>query len=390
MRHPALIVAPVITAILVALLIAACGDSGEGSKQGVFQELLGTIPDTVETRQWVLINDYALARELFGVELPGPDADQESLEDYLVDLLEPSNSGMSPGPFISGFSDVAFLFLENQPYLAFDLRNVNQSVEAGLPPEQLEVVRGRFDPDATDQALRNCSQCPEPDRIERQGVAFYSWGEDLAVNLEERLSPPAFDKLGRGGRLAVQKDYVYRTVETRGMEKLIDVRLEQRRSLADFDDFQLLVAGLDQLGVYSALLSNQTQDLSDEAILSSLLPIDPTADDFDRLKEEIVHPGLLRPYQAFATATGKDDEGQFMALVLVHDDARAASRNLDLLQRRIDQGNSLRGSTPWREFFNQTEIHTDGRVLLAKLRGDRTNRIWLEFVLFIDPLIGHE
>ncbi len=99
--------------LVIALLLTACGGIGGGGK-GVFQELLGTIPDTSETRQLVLINDFALARELFDVELPGPDADEEALKEYLIDLLDPRNTGLARGPWISGFTEYGMTILENE------------------------------------------------------------------------------------------------------------------------------------------------------------------------------------------------------------------------------------------------------------------------------------
>ena len=53
---------------LAILALASCG--GEPS---VYEELLGLVPDTPETRSQVFISDYALMRELFDTPLPGPE-----------------------------------------------------------------------------------------------------------------------------------------------------------------------------------------------------------------------------------------------------------------------------------------------------------------------------
>ena len=45
----------------------------------VYEELLSLIPDTTGTRASVFINNYALARELFEIPLPGPEADVDRL-----------------------------------------------------------------------------------------------------------------------------------------------------------------------------------------------------------------------------------------------------------------------------------------------------------------------
>ena len=98
--------------------------------------------------------------------------------------------------------------------------------------------------------------------MDRHGIKFYSWGEDLAVDIKKIYAPPAFDRLGRGGRIAVLDEYVFRTLETRGMKRLIDVSLGRRDSLADVDEFRLLATGLDELNAYSGLLTDMTQGLT--------------------------------------------------------------------------------------------------------------------------------
>ena len=75
-------------------------------------------------------------------------------------------------------------------------------------------------------------------------------------------------------------------------------------------------------------------------------------------------PRLLRRYQAFATGAGNDEDGPFMALVLVHRRERDASSNVGRLRQRIEEGSSLRFETPWADIFdtNRIEVRADGRV----------------------------
>ena len=82
-----------------------------GESESVFVELLGSIPNTLETRRWVLINDYARAREIFNIQLPGPTADADEFGDYLLALSADVSPRIIPGPFISGFTESAFFNL---------------------------------------------------------------------------------------------------------------------------------------------------------------------------------------------------------------------------------------------------------------------------------------
>ena len=123
----------------------------------------------------------------------------------------------------------------------------------------VDVLRGRFDPQATDVTLETCSECPAPSIEGHRGIPYYSWGEDYATNLERRHSPPAFDEVGRGGRIAVLDEYVIRTLGTSEMKAVIDAHLEEAPSLADVEEFQLLARGMSQLVVYTMFLIDEVE-----------------------------------------------------------------------------------------------------------------------------------
>jgi hypothetical protein len=56
------------------------------SPLSTIEELLGTIPDLPETRQWVTINDYTLVRKLFDLALPERPPDEMTPEQYRLAL----------------------------------------------------------------------------------------------------------------------------------------------------------------------------------------------------------------------------------------------------------------------------------------------------------------
>ena len=62
-----------------------------------------------------------------------------------------------------------------------------------------------------------------------------------------------------------------RTVWTDDMKSMIDASLDKRPSLADSEDYQLLVQGISELKAYATLLTDQTQgfDVLLEAICQS-------------------------------------------------------------------------------------------------------------------------
>ena len=244
-------------------------------------------------------------------------------------------------------------------------------------------------PQATDEALRSCSECPIPELEQYGGVSYYTWGKDGVVDPSMGWAPPAFDQFGRGGRIAVLDSYVLRTLVTDDMKSLIGTLQDESLSLADFEEFRLLATGMSLLRAYSMLLTDNT--FEQEAMIEShLKTIDATDEGLAQRRETLASPGTLRPYQAFATGAGRDKDGPYMALALVHADSQVAEGNVDLLRRRIEEGSSSVYETPWSDIIDiaSLEINSEERLLLAKLRGP-ISRSFTDWVFYRDNLIVH-
>ena len=103
-----------------------------------------------------------------------------------------------------------------------------------------------------------------------------------------------------------------------------------------------------------------------------LLQDGATGKDVVQAQRELLERGpWLRPYEAFATGAGKDENGHYMALVLVHADDASAEENVGLLRRIIEEEGSVLYDISWSDYIDveRSEIHAEGRALLAKLRG---------------------
>ena len=190
---------------LLALALVGCGSDTEPVRETTaatdtaYAGLLGTIPDTAELRQQVYINDYALVRQLFDIPLPGPGDDDDALVEFYERPPPTGFEGEADDPPVPGFGAISFFgpfnryrnfTAENLQHLAFDVRSMDQSIVAFALPATLDVVRGRFDPQATDKALESCSECEPPSREEYGGVSYYSWGEDYALQSATEIRAP--------------------------------------------------------------------------------------------------------------------------------------------------------------------------------------------------------
>ncbi len=314
--------------------------------------------------------DYERMREAHGVQAPEKGAGGADLEEYRTRILEETGTS---GPWLSGYNPDAGDLVGKETYLRFDIGNVDASIWAEDPPRTLEVMTGRFDPEDTGRWLAACAECPEPETLEHGGVAFYSWGEDLALDLPKRLQPPAFDPVGRGGRIAVLDSLVLRTIETEGMRNLIDAYLDSRDSLADDPDVALAAGALDGLGVYSALLVGYMEPRS---FLS-----DEEQAQLERTRKAL---GMEAPddpdeYAVVGTGIGNDEDGLYTVLVYVYEDEDTATRNVEKLQELLATGRSLVADKPWTEYFPASEVWTEGKALIAKLRTESPLK-WLSLV----------
>ena len=369
-------------ALALMALAAAIGVACDGGEPSAYEALLATIPDTPETRNEVYIADYALARQVFDAAtfpLPGPEDDEAAVAAFTSFEwvnMEPGTSNVDyPLPLSYGFLDQVIygnyteMMAENLQYLAFDVRNIDQSILAGRPDQHHQALQGRFDSQAADSALSACSECPAPKREEHRGVLYYSWGEDYATDVYTTFVPPVFDNLGRGGRIAVLDEYLFRTLGTTEMKALIDVHLKEGPSLADVEEFRLMAGGMSRLRAYTMLLSDGVEawdlNVPPKVIVGGKVYQ-------GHINEQLAESGpRLRPYNAYATGAGKDEEGSYMALVLIHADDASAEENVGLLRKRIEEGSSIFGDYPWSDVIevDRLEINADGRLLLAKLRG---------------------
>ncbi len=370
------------TVMLVSATLTLVSCSGSESAL-TFERILSVIPDTPDTRSWVAINDYARMRQEFKITVPGRNSTGD-LYDLRNLNSEPQHLqfATTPGFFHGdGYVSYSLAALNN---LGIDFQSIDQDVEARHPPRMIDILRGRFDPENTKQTL-TVSAKNSPPLIEKySGNTVYSWGEDYEINLAKRLTPPVYDNLGRGGRFIIQRDYLFRTMDTPTIKLIVDTQAGKHSSLSDVNEYRLMAQELSSLGALSALLSSQTQSLDN---MTRLLRASDnlSAQEVEKLLTQ--GPKLLR-YQTIAIGIAKDENGFYALVILVHEDDKAAAKNVTLLRQRIQETTNLYG-TPWTSMISSSSITNHGRVLIAKLYGDMA-RAWLQWYIMSDPLVLRE
>src|SRR5690349_14975641 len=140
--------------VLLALLLIACGGSDAtpagpsvSPTYAAWQALLADVPDTPETRQLVVLNDYEALRKLSGEDAP---IDAAAVAEYRRILLT-TGSAARPS-HISGLGQYFDPRLWSAQ-VGFHGGQVDADVQTGKPPNNIEAVRGRFDPAAIDTTI---------------------------------------------------------------------------------------------------------------------------------------------------------------------------------------------------------------------------------------------
>jgi len=376
-----------------AFAFVACGGGGGGSapsgSASHFITLLNLMPDTPDARVDVTMVDWEKLRAILRVDLPkdlNNDAAVEAFRNQITSGLSANKDIRLPSglTFISGIDQYGSVVIQPST-IGYGFGHVDAEASAGKPPETYEAIAGRFDPKASEKAIAACKDCPAAEVGTHKGVKYYAWGGDFQQNLRGRLSPPAFDELGRGGRTAFFDRYVLRTNWTAGIQQMISAS-KGEGSLGANADFKAMAENLASLGAYEIYLSNQTQSSAYGLGLIGQLGSASQIAELRKLWQPASSEPRLRLYTLLGVGEGLDAKGPYLALVLVHPTEQAAKENVDLLKKRIAVAVQSRG-TKWSEVITSADLRAEGKLLIGRLDGYRG---FTDFIFAAEPLLLHE
>ena len=376
---------------LAVLNLAACSSGGEDKHEGRWLSLLAQIPDNEDSRREVTMNDYAHVREVFGIDQPVADYDEDALADYITVLFtEPR--GIWPADMLINTVRIPGAFMDLRTELGFTIADVDFDIFAGgslLAVESpnrepvYQIVRGRMSKQAVQEALRiDPSFSDLLEEASHGGVDYFHWGyEGINVSIQTSVRP-----LGQGRQLSIRDDTLYWTLFVEDMEDMIDASLDNQSSLADSEDYQLVANALDEMGTFSASLSSDTAQL-----------VAAMWEERDAGIDDLVPELPLLQYTLVATGRGLDSEGPFTAIVLAHADEDDAAENVVRLGERIEAAGQMFSDERnigdpiprWSDQISSAEIVQQGKLLIAKLYDNEGNLNNFRFVPF-DTLLIHE
>lgn len=365
--------------ILVFLLFGGCSKTVE--PPNTFTELLNLIPaDTASWEQPVYFTLIDFASFYKDNDITFTNF-EELTEEIKTKPRETLMSMPGPGSFITGYSSYAQHSTIREKYVGYDIGDIDAEIQFGTPPIDAVAAIGRFDPQATQDALSYQDEWPawaQDSYVSEdyRGITIHSWGDGMQTHLKTRLVPPHIDMLGRARPLAVSDGYLFYAPSVSTVKSMIDSSQDETDSLANVPEFALVADGLSDLGAYAAIIGDE-----------SLANGDP------EYAESYSGPRLKR-FVVFGSGTAKDEKGVYVAIALVHENSDDAAENVSLLMERIENTTSTLTGKPWTEIITDTQINVEGKVLLVKLYIDEPNiekmNFWWSWVYAQNTLLLHE
>ena len=388
----------ILSAVLLLPVIGCNGDNGETgpvtSENNRWLELLNVIPERNETFRGVQINtangvyikDMAYLHERQAA-FPG-------IQQYAVVRLSLAGSSGLFSRYYDMTDPEADIEGEYRETIGFTYDDVDQMVSSGTQPYIYEAYRGGFDKAEIDTAVKTGTRSEELQIIEYGGMEYYRWGEDNTANLSARTH---VRPLGRGHRLALPGDFAFWTVWDEGVETMIDCYNNTTGSLADIEEYRLMAQGLSILDTFSGYMTidtNSYDEVKDYLRREGLPEREGHEERFNLYLEEV---SLLKPYNALATGAGLDEDGYYLAIVLVNPDSNTAKENASILEKRIEDTMDIWRGTLWSEMATYVMVESRDRLTLAKLYGapsefwpDRFGSLEVIGTGAFEPLLVHE
>ena len=375
---------------ILALILLIFGGCSGGDSSNRFSELLKLIPAELETEAAVLLSkqsyfaefpiiliDYESILEDKNISLNKPNGETVTFEEY-INLLRYDEviKNLPAGSDITGYGRYALVGTIKDKYVGYDFTCVDAEIQAGGPPLNVAAAIGRFNPQATMDALHYQDEWPSWVKEvytteEYSGVTLHSWGDGLEIHMNTRLLPPHVDNLGRARPFAVTETNLFYAPSLEIMKFMIDASQDKTKSLADLPQFASIAKKLSEMNTYAAVIGDEEYTIG------------------DIIFEGTYSGHKLKEFVTFGSGIGEDEKGIYMALVIYHPSNENAEANVSLLEQRIADTDSLCAEKPWREVFTDTDFRVEGNLLMAKLYTE-VDRIWVDWVYEHDPLLLHE
>ena len=384
-----LLTTPIVIILCLTLIVPVLSGCSSTAASNTYIELMSLVPADFAVRDsgyvsFVLI-DHSSYYEDYGITFSTPEE--------FIDLFgtTPLINYLAYGDFITGYTRYLLTSPIRKEYVGYDITYVDAEIHIREHPTIGIAAIGRFDPQATRDALSHQDEWPSwavtaYTSEDYRGVTIHSWGSGLETHMSTTLCPPHIDQLGRARPLAVTDKYLFNANSAEDIKLSIDTSQGQHSSLADLPEYAAIANGLTDLNVYAAMVC---EEAIANLFLSSLeYEHNPQSEaEVEMLINSMGIP--LKNFLIFGTGLGADEKGTYTAVVLYHENSDDALQNVSLLKQRIENVKSISSDELWSTIISDTDITTEGNTLLAKLYTS-SQGFWLNLIYDWDNLLFHE
>jgi hypothetical protein len=384
--------------ICLGLLVPMSSGCTGPNEKNRYMELLHLLPATTGDSGCFVVIDDELFRQANGISLYNSNNEKISQEEYFEIILAKVGDktlivedvvtlcSQYAGPFYIlpaamkeqyvGY-DSTYVDAEINNYTAWPYSHNYSGVRFIPLPDILVAAIGRFSPQATVKALDDHQGWPawavdNYVSTDYKDIQINSWIDGNKFHIQDPYSPPHLDQVGRARPFAVTDKYLFVGTSEEAVKSLIDTSMNEAKVLADIPEYSIVAKELYKLDARMA------------AIIGDAVHTNGYWEDY-----EDNHGPFLKKFLTFGTSFGKDDKGDYMALVLLHENSDSALDNVTLLERRINTWGSDSYLKPWNELIYDTEIHAEGKILTAKLYTNVPG-LWVTWFTSQDNLLIHE
>ncbi len=342
--------------LLVATTFVACGvDDGktDGPTRGSTDPtsvtgMLSLVPDTPANREQIWVTLWSKAEDAVELDID-PDSVGENREIRRLFLL---GSDQKTGTGMVGSEVVAPQDPSLLGSLGFLPSDVDADVNAGLPPDQFDVLVGDID---AVRALDHASEVEGSTRTKVSGTEVVRWFDDYETRPGAKTP---FGLLPVSGRVSASNGVLAHDRSDAGMAAYIDAVNGDRPMLDEVDELAAVADVLDEVDVHAAYLSTEMHGQG----------------------------GVLAPFTALGVGNALVDGHTEAVIVVCHesdDDAETSEQGLT----DIFQDASSRDDVNWSERVSDVRVTRDGRLTVARFTTDSPS-LWSQLVISSDPLVS--
>jgi hypothetical protein len=361
------------------LLVPVSGGCSEPEDENTFIKLLRLLPATAKEDRVIVLIDHEKWRQVNGISVYDEDGQRINCEEYLDNIAAAIKEDSIFGSEIWGFGTywtsglnkmlvspiqndtIGYEYSDidaeiNNSYMLSGSSGIMKPVVESAYPEGMITAIGDYDEHATNAALMNRDDWPSKLKEiytseNYRDITIHSWGDSHEMSLNDRLSSPHVDNIGRAYPVAVTDGQLFVGTDVDDIKSMIDTRMKKTDSLADLPGYALTARGMYDLGAIGALIMEEehTRD-----VLKGYSPL--------------TGPQIIK-FLTVGMGPGKDETGEYFALVLVYENQTDAEEGVSLLKEKIEEHNERCNNNPpdRDKLLKNTEVRTENRVLLAKL-----------------------